>query len=316
MSKEVIKKIKYKKAILVVLSSALALTIFGFLLLNQIKTEHSNKKIVFSVEGEDYDTADVARLTDYAIRYGSVNKEVASKDLFNEVKVIKAADILGYSPTAKDISVEKSKVLSDLKIPESLRQKYDARFTISSEASIINRMTVSGSSTGYSGYSYVFFYGQHLKAIPNFTIENFNNPESVQADKKYAEDRANYYHKLLQDHKIKPGDALTEAAQDMRSRDKGLTNPNFNSEFSDTSTGPWTNGVNFASIRTTINALHSPGLSKISIGETADKAGPGAKNVDMYYYFVYINSAPSKSLDPVKFKQTLDHLHTKYVGVK
>jgi len=277
---------------------------------------NQSRKAVFSIDGKNYSAAEVQNLTEYPVSVGETDDQ-AARDAFNALKEVKAAGKLGYRPSSTDINTQKQGIVANLKVPKAVAKAHDDWFTLSATVAAIDDSVNATTPAGYSGYSYIFFFGQHLQAIPDYPISGFNDPKLIAQDKAYAKERADHYHDQLTKGSIEPADALTTSITDMRSRGKGPNNSTYSVRFASGQGASWSNSVYLQPVIQYITTLHSTGVSPVQIGKAPDKSGPNAKQVDMYYYFVDLDSAPKgQPITSQALKKELSSLPAKYRGIK
>jgi uncharacterized protein YxeA len=276
--------------------------------LNNVKAD-----TVFVINGKDYSKSEVQQLTLYPVKVVGYSQNQAAQEVFTAEKDITAAQKLGYIPPQNAITIQKNKIYHTLKLNSKEKSQYDSWFTLLATQDAVDTFVMSRVPLGYAGYSYVFFFGQHLQSVPGYSISGFNNPKLIAQDQAYAKQKANFYHQELQDNKISLNQALQQSIRDMQTRGHGPNNPNFSTNFTTLAEQNWASAVYFPDIVNYITTLRSTGLSAVQVG----KASTGSKGneVDMYYYFVNLSAVPTaRTISYQEFNKTLSSLKTTYIG--
>lgn len=272
-----------------------------------------NKNIIFVIDGKNYTKADIEKLISYPVSRHTP-KNVAAKEAFDALKAAKAAQNLGYTPSNSEVKAQKDLIYSALKISATQQSQYNDWFTLMATQSAINVFVNAPTPLGYAGYSYVFFFGQHLQSAPDYKPSGLNDPKLVAQDQAYAKQKADYYHQQLQDNTMTPAEALSKSIVDMQSRGHGVSNPNFSAGF--TGEQSLNTAVYMSDIISYITGQGKTGLSDVKTGKalTAPTKSHG-KSIDMYYYFVDLTAVPaSKAISPAQFNQALGKLTAQYRG--
>lgn len=283
-----------------------------------IYTSIKNMGVVFSIDGRNYTRSQVDQLTQYPVKVAHMSKDTAAKNTFEALKEVRVAEKLGYVPPQNQINDQKNTIYKNLQLTPDKASKYQDWFNLIAEKNAIDANADSDTTPGYAGYSYVFYYGQHIQSIPDYPVSGLNDPKLIAQDRQFARSKADYYHKLLQQNRISPKDALSQAAADMQTRGHNVANTNYNVAFSSDPGQNWANAVLLPSIVNYISAQTKTGLSDIQTGQALNApSASNGKKVDMYYYFVYLTAAPNhRSVSSRQFEQALASLPASYRGYK
>jgi|GEM_PF-5708292 len=273
----------------------------------------TNKNIVFSIDGQNYSKQDVQKLIAYPLSQ-HVSENMAAKEAFTNLKEIKAAQKIRYVPSTSAINAQKNLVYTAVKATSAQQSQYSNWFTLVATRNAIDASINSLNTIGYAGYSYVFFFGQHIQSSPDYTPTGLNNPKLIAQDKAYAQQQANYYHQQLQDNKMSLADALTKSGASMQLRGHSVGNPNYNANF--TTDENLKVAVYLPSIVQYITSTNKTGLSDVKIGQAPNAPLKShGKNVNMYYYFVDLTTAPQNTpVSTAQFNQTLNKLPAEFRG--
>lgn len=162
-------------------------------------------------------------------------------------------------------------------------------------------ITVAGS---YEGAVFIFPFDAHItdyeghlssrtdgsKAIG---IISAYDPAQVEVDKKYAMDKAQYYHDGIKNGSISIDQAIKEIKAD-----KKLQNVNFANQsttFKSTATSSWRDIMRVESIADYISEQKVPLLSDIRTDQVKVTNKGQTSNVDAQYYFVKLSKVPSST---------------------
>jgi hypothetical protein len=273
----------------------------------------SDKNIVFSIDSKNYYKSNVQKLIAYP-KSQHVSQNTAAREAFDALKEIKAAQNLGYAPSSGQVNTQKTQIYAIVKPSSAQQTLYSDWFTLLATKSAIDESVNSLNTVGYAGYSYVFYFGQHLESSPDYIPSGLNNPGLVAQDKAYARQQANYYHQQVQDNKMSLADALTKSGAAMQSRGNNVGNPNFSASFTTEENLKTT--VIMPDIVQYITSTDKTGLSDVKIGKAANAPiKSGGKNVNMYYYFVDLTTVPiTKTISAQQFNQELTKLLAQYRG--
>lgn len=264
-----------------------------------------SRPIVFKVGTTAYDRPAVDHLAAYLTQVAYQSTSQAARTVFDDLKIQAAAKAASVIPSDSEITSQ----LSELGYGQAVRQTY--AYPALSAFALVAPLAARRQSQGqYSGYSFVFWFGQHLsKASP------VGNAQLVAADRSYAEQQATHYHDLLKNQQITPGQALSDIRADTKlAMIFMVPGSNPSTQFGTASNPFWQQAVNLPSVVTFIKQQTKTGLSTIQIGQIPSASSQ--KPTDSYFYFVLLGRAQPAAGDIyTDFQHSLQSLKTKYYGI-
>lgn len=298
--------------ILIALSGLLAsLLIFG----TDVKDNKATlpQGIVFSIEGKEYNEQEVRDLIKYSTTVNGVGEEEASKVAFESLKKVRVAEKMNISLPQEIIDKRKAEIIGNGSQPDlndPAQAQYSSWLDLIAKANAIEALVGTANPTGLKGHSYVYYFGQHLQYDPSRKPVGADDPLYIDKDKKFAEDRANFYHNQIKSGQLDPKTALEKTKVDLSSSDGSVKSNSYSTSFDSSSQISWEGDVYFGSIIEHIKKATSLGLSEISIGKAANMSN---SETEMYYYFVYLESI-AKGVSKDEFDKKLTELQAEYKG--
>jgi hypothetical protein len=208
-----IKKLKIFLPLIIIASILLG----GVFLLTK---SNLTKAYVFSVDGKSYTKEEVNEITEFPTRTQSVSREDAAREAFEALKKIAAAKQMGIELDQKSINNQKNIFLQEVDLeagPDGkLGNQYDTWFDIFTKVSLIDKILNSNTPLGYKGYSFYFYFGQHIQYGPDYKPPGLNDPKLIKSDKDYAKNKAQEYNKKIINGQITPQELLKTLNKDKR----------------------------------------------------------------------------------------------------
>src|SRR5690606_16483343 len=114
-----------------------------------------------------------------------------------------------------------------------------------------------------------------------------NDKDLIEADKRYAEERINFYHKQLKDGQMNPDQIIDELKTDPKLKTEYGSKTSFASSFGHTEEN-WESDIYYEPISNFIAQQAEAGISDVQIGQASVDSTPDNFE-DMYYYFVLVD---------------------------
>ncbi len=294
--------------ILVVIAAAVLVDLY--------RTHH--KSYVFVIEKTGYTKAQVQPAANFLITTIKKSSDDAYKEVFELYKYRAAAQKIGVTPSNNDL--EKQRRGLDQTYTDSVKDpNYKAWAELAAFKSTIQESFLQrnlGTATTYKGYSFIFWFGNHLDYTPDYTPPGgYSNPTLINQDKDYAKQQAQSYHDKLKSGKLTADQLVTAIQKDPKLGFQYTADANFSTHFGTDLGKAWQQQVVYQSVVDYINHHASASLSDIQTGKISAQTAATApiSSVDAFYYFVKLDgSAPTSQ----QFNDTLKNLKTTYHGVK
>ena len=302
-----------KKKLLIIITVVFAILALASFAVVKYKDKAADKgKVVFVVDGENYYEADLEPIIKYAYNRG-LDRDEAAKEAFELYKKIKVSEKLGISPDDKSVQSEQQRIINE--IAEGYNKADDEPWInlLARSNAIDNNI---GTQYGYKGYAFDVFFGQHLQYGPSFKPEGLNSKELVTADRKYAEERANFYHKQLKENKMSAEEVIKALNNDRRlsALPDGKTSNSVKFGFSKSEDSLWSNEIFYQSIVDFVRNQQQTGISDIQVGK-ASVDGSASSLEDMYYYFVLLEEIPKgTNVTQGELEEQISNLEAQYIG--
>src|SRR5690606_21599630 len=132
----------------------------------------------------------------------------------------------------------------------------------------IDRYITNESSKHYKGYYFDVFFGQHIQHGPTFKPKGLNDKDLIEADKRYAEERINFYHKQLKDGQMNTDHIIDELKTDPKLKSEYSTKPSIASSFRHTEEN-WESDIYYEPISNFIAQQAEAGISDVQIGQAS-----------------------------------------------
>lgn len=267
--------------------------------------------IVFKVGSKAYTKNAADQLALYLTKVNKVSSAQAYKTVFNDLKVQAAAEASGAQPNASEIAIARNQL--------SLNPQITKNYTYPTLGIYVQAvpLAIERLSQGeYEGYSFVFWFGQHVLDTGSPLVTDIGNKTLIAADQAYAQQQAQKYHDLLSNHQIEPALALSQIKSDPKISYLYIPGSNPSSDFGTPGNPNWQGRVSLQPIIDFINGQHNVGLSGVQTG-TSEVPNTAPKNYPKtFFYFTLLTNAQASS-DNVgaKYQQDLKSLKSKYYGV-
>jgi hypothetical protein len=184
----------------------------------------------------------------------------------------------------------------------------------------IQTAALTSQSGHFEGYSYIFHFDETIANGPRYRSSHYGDQALLARDKKYALDKANYYHSQLEKKAMNPDKALAEIKADPQLGYHYAANTNDSSKFGTNPTVALQTEVFFPTVVQFINQQKQAGLSTIQTGKVRTAVDPRdtSSDKDGYYYFVLLTQAdktPENLDQKVKDKLKTVQLNSTFYGV-
>lgn len=272
------------------------------------ETQRSEAKGIFSIGDRVYSKDEVDKIINYPTSKGQLSKDEASKQAYESLKKIAVAEQLGVK--FDDTIVKQYASTLNSGQDETSTQW----FALKAKEQIIENTISNSYPASYEGYSFLFWYGQHLASGPAYTPPRLNDPKLVSEDKSYAEAKAKEYHSKLQDGTISPEDALKQIKADKKLDVSGF----YSTKFITDKASSWFDKIAFLPIRDSIANAKKVGLTDINEGKNiVSNQTDVTKSKNMYFYFNLIDKADSSAkVSKSDYEALLKSIKSNYVGYK
>lgn len=264
---------------------------------------------VFKINGKRYHKAEVKQLTAYQVDKQHVPYKTAAKKVY---------DALSYQAAAKSVRItvtpaEQKKVATN--VGAATYKKYKTWIDILAYDDAVKAKLPKATSDGAKGYVYVFWFGDAVQPSYGEPSPKYGNQQVYQADRQYAQGRANYYHDQLQNKKMTQGEVLTAVQRDPKLAPRGQTASNSSTVFGTKPYETWQDQLRNNTIATYVESASDNSLGPIKTDTTATKLGidPG-QFVDAYYYVVFVQRTHIPNITQ-QLNDARSHLNAKYFGV-
>ena len=275
--------------------------------------DESPDRVIFVIEGEEYRESTVNHLIDFSMSRG-LSREEAAKQAFELAKKKKTAEKLNLKPLAQEVEVQKQQLIEDLKGEEEFTERYNPWFDLLAYTNAVEEYVGTMPNNSYKGYVFDIPFGQHIQYGPAFTPDDLNDPVLIEQDKKYAEEKANYYHEQLKNNSIPPEQVLQELNNDRKLSALESGNATNSVKFGYDPNVNWQDEVYYQSVGEYILSSQNTGLSDVKIGQASVDSTP-ENQADMYFYFVLIEKlAESNDVSKQTFEEELAKLNAEYRG--
>ncbi len=312
-----IKNIKSGKRLFLVLI-VVTLTILGSLGLylfartsNHQKSDEN--KVVFKIEGREYRQTDVFPYVAFLIAIGKKEPE-AKKEVFDMFKYKVTATKLNYSPgdsLIKQAREDLTNTYSEQKHSTGYKDWLElASFVNASD----NAFRLQQSNKSYKGYSYIFWFGQHISYTSDYTPPGgYGDKSLIEQDKNYAKQRADYYHKQLLEEKMTADQVLSEIKKDPKLCYQYTIDANLSTKYGYDPSTSWQDQIFYSSVVDYVSEHSSKPLGDIQTGKitTTTEAGATPTEQDAYYYFI---KNEGNGVSKSQFFDTLNSLDAVFIG--
>lgn len=267
------------------------------------------KNYVFKVNGKTYNQSEADVYIKPIMEATEKSQSEATQLLYDTLITIELAKLLDESPSQELIDAEFNKIPGVL----SQSQEIQAWLKLASTKLVIdkkfNEFRLSG--TVFSGYSYIFRFGENIESGPEYKSPGFGDKALIERDREYAKSKAEEYHRKLVDKEITPHTALTEIQADPRLGYMNTAGSNRSANFGLDGI-PLIRTVYHKTVVDYIKSQKSHGISPVQTGKTALVEEPtgDADYAETYYYFVYMENVGktaeefTKSIEEANLKIT------------
>jgi hypothetical protein len=264
---------------------------------------------VFKINGKKYSQAQVKQLAAYQVDKQHIPYKIAAKKVY---------DALSYQTAAQSVHItatpsEEKKAATN--IDAATYKKYKTWIDILAYDDAVKAKLPKAIKDGAQGYVYVFWFGDAVQPSYGEPSSKYGNQQAYQADQKYAQGRANYYHDQLQNKKMTPSQVLTAVIGDPKLAPRGQPVSNPSAAFGTKTYENWQDQLNDKAIITYVKSAADNSLGSIMTSPTATRLGvnPG-QYVDAYYYFVFVQKTHIPNITQ-RLNDARSHLNAKYYGV-
>jgi len=279
------------------------------ILIHYVYVENSaSHKVVFRVDGTKYTEGYIDKLIAYPLGEGASTRSALSMQAFNYYKEISVAQKLGLGLSNQSIN----QLIPDITSANASKTQKDSSWTALLDYNFgIQQELRNPNPTRYSGYVFVFYFGQHIQTgVISSTLPNTGNAKSIATDQSYAMSEADYYYKELKSNKMTPSQILS----DVNSNSKLCADYKLNTcqsvYITDSNPGSiqdsyTTQLAGSPTVATYVGKQTKPGISPIETGQvpivtSAAELTSSYTYVDTYYYFVDLQTV---HLVPSNIKQ-------------
>jgi hypothetical protein len=276
----------------------------------------NNSGIVFTVNGQKYTQKDVSNIVAYPLKFHRSSRNSLSWQAYNYLRREQAARNLNIEPSSDQIN--QAEITEFGKNTKNNINNTPWIKLVSYDTALKQNLSTNNLGT-YQGYSFIFWFGQHLEKGPAYTAPDFGNKALIKSDKSYASNRANYYYNKLKSTSMSPNDVLSAVQHD----DKlsfALPNNKFLSQsvqFGVNSNETWRQTVFYPDIMNYISSQNRPGLSSIHTGKISitSKSKTANDYADGYYYIVQLNEAKQVGIsNSSDFTNAVNKVEAQYKG--
>lgn len=289
------------------------LTVLGVYYFMEYQKKQENAKYAFTINDKKYTKSDRQNV----YKNSTINN--LSVDEFNRQYL----ELKKQQYVAEKNNIVISSDLLNKKLTEVYPDKKDLTFDqldIVSQKSIYDKLfipaTFASSRGEYEGTIFVFPFARHITSYEGHLSTNPKDskigiisaydPAQVEVDKRYAMEKAKYYHDGISNGSIDSAKALEEILAD-----KKLANVNSANEsvtFKNDGASSWQDVIRIEGAADYIKSLKSSSLSEIQTSKT-DVVNNGQKSsVDAQYYFVKLNKVQptANGVDYSTLKRQID----------
>lgn len=271
------------------------LTVLGVYYFMEYQKKQENAKYAFAINDKKYSKSDRQNV----YKNSTINN--LSVDEFNRQYL----ELKKQQYVAEKNNILISSDLLNKKLTETYPDKKNLTFDqldIVSQKSIYDKLfipvTFASSKGEYEGTIFVFPFTRHItsyeghlstnpKDSKNIGIISAYDPVQVEVDKRYAMEKAKYFHGGISNGSIDSAKALEGILAD-----KKLANVNSANEsvtFKNDGTSSWQDMIRIEGAVDYIKSLKSSTLSEIQTGKTEVVNNGQKSSVDAQYYFVKLN---------------------------
>lgn len=294
--------------------SLVLLTILGAYFFQQYRIKQENAKYAFAINGKKY------LKSDRQIVYKNSTKNNLSTDEFNRQYL----ELKKQQYVAEKNNIVINDELLNKKVAEVYADKKGITFDqldIIRQKSIYEKIfipaTYAATKGEYEGTIFVFPFARHitnyeghLSADPKGSNEvgiiSAYDPVQIEVDKRYAMEKAKYYHDGISSGSIDSAKALKEILADKKLANVNSSNDSV--ELKNNGTSNWQDIIRIDGAIDYIKSLKSPTLSSIQTSKT-DVTNNGQKSkVEARYYFVKLTKVnpANNDVDFTTLKKQID----------
>ncbi len=302
-----------KRKLLILLVTIIAL--LGSLIYLGHRELLPGQKIIFTINGKNYTDKEVDKLIDWPVKR-SKSKDEASKLAYDYLKQQQAARNIGIELTQQDIGNALNKMQ---KTGIGSINENDPWIQLVAYSNALNDKILIQSGGSPKGYSLIFYFGNKLERRPfeKEQVPGFGNKELIEADKRYAKERSEFYKLQLDNHKMTPDEAYNEVKKDPKLGLDYVVNTNKSSHFGTKSDTRWEEEVYYKDVINEIKSQQPQGAIQIRTGKTATTETPASDKEfqETFYYFVVLDQA-ARSINKNRLDNAVKELKADYYGYK
>lgn len=281
---------------------------------NNSERDSGSGEVAFRIDGKSFYMSEIEPLIQFQVEQNRKSKEESVQTIYDLQKNIIAGEKLGIKPSSSDIQEAKNEILTDdIKQLEDYLKKYDGWFELVAKESAVKKYINAEFNSGYQGYAFVFYFGQHIEYGDDYKPDGLNDQKLIESDRKYAKEQADKYFAKLSSQEISVDQAAQEVANDdkIKHRFQPVINP-----FGKNPDKPWDEEVGFLEVARHINGRENTGLSELQTGKgfPGPVQGSEAEKVELYYYFTFLEKIPeSRTATQEQFDLTLTQLVSEFL---
>ena len=267
-------------------------------------------RVVFTIENENFYENELRDIVRYPVEKSGISEEGAFLSAFEAYKVIVVAKRAGITPAQQEVeSLLTSYPSEEVRNDPAYEEKYKPWFRLLSERDAVYNYIDADTITGYTGYAFVFYFGQHIEYGDDYKPEGLNDPALIAQDRAYAKEKADYYYSQVKEGKISPEKADSEIKADTKLNNiVKVKNP-----FGKQEGSSWEDDVFYLSVKNYVSNAKNTGLSELFVGQgyPGPTISPNDSTVDLYYYFVILDEKPqNRTLSSTEFNKMLNEANT------
>lgn len=261
---------------------------------------HNHGTVAFKIGNHSYYKKDVDRLVDYPTHKLSMSKKLATTRVAEALQTIQIVEDAKITIDPQEIDFQKKSFVINRQGGANGYKWFDLLAKEAAAKKYIGNTAL----LGYKGYSFDFYFGQHIQSGASYTPAGLNDAKLIAEDREQAKEQANYYHDQIQNKKLTLDEALKKVYTDPNApKLPGGVSTTTSKKFGYTEGTNWADEVKSQSIVDFITTQHRPGLSTVKTGKASGYSGQSQKQYPgVYYYFVDLDQVgPAKNISQKTF---------------
>ncbi len=277
------------------------------------------KKVVFNVNGKNYQQKEVHYLTDFSSKLENIPYATESKTVYELLKYKAAAEAIGITFTDAQLKQYRSQTDGT----KYQKKSYEAFLNLAAfknrTEEYLAKDAVYNKDGYFEGYSFVFRFDESITNFPTYKSPYYGDKALYEKDKKHATDKAKRYRTMLMTHKITADKALAEIKADPKLGYFYKANTNDSAKFGTAQDSNWRREIFHPEIASFVTKQTKPGITAIQTVKVAAVINPKTPSdfADGYYYFVLLSKLQPPIKNPQQaLQKSLDTVskHSKYNG--